>query len=629
MLGVCDLFMRGGACGPSVRGARSFLEFVSKCALQPWPRCSTGLQRLASVRPAKRRGPVSASAPRPESDISFLSVRAQAAQPKPNICGPACIPQRSAIACVRHLQHRSWRMAASQACCVVDTTAPGSTSLPGEVAAIVAQRLKAVGLPHVVELRPLPRGAESVLALDLPRLTKISCAPAWALPSTLVELVIERCPELRSVADVRWDGLPALRLLRIRDCGLEHPLHASILRCACLQSIDLAGNAMTNILDPAAALPDGPDAALPIRPPSTAAPRDALAALRPAPAEAAAARPGQCLPVRRRGLSVQASAAGQGGVTSASGEDQDANGQVNDGQVTPSAEGSTLLRLTSLSLARNHLRNLPIEMIETSSASLSSLDLADNLIATLDPSIGSATRLQSLDLSRNCLLTLPDAVGALALLETIRLRGNKELTSLPRCLAGCTSLRRIQAAGSGLDAVSPALADLPQLRELELTGCPLRTERLRSRAGDPSGVDARACVPQGEGGDGLGGGGPAAGGSGAAGGGADGGGSLWGGGGTGAIGSSSGFGGDGSKRGGGIAGSRTRQRWQEDRRGAAAGLWSVDTVRRYGTSDQPVPGGRRGIDSPLPAAAAGAEGKSAGDGAGPASGGWGWSAGGT
>lgn len=125
-------------------------------------------------------------------------------------------------------------------------------------------------------------------------------------------------------------------------------------------------------------------------------------------------------------------------------------------------------RLARLRLDANRLTTLP-PLPQT----LTSIDLAGNLLGAVPAPVASLPRLARLSLERCGLAALPASFDLPALQELI-VAGN-ELAELPASLGGCPSLARLDARANRLTSVHPALAALPALKCLLLDGNRLTT----------------------------------------------------------------------------------------------------------------------------------------------------------
>ncbi|GFR48186.1 hypothetical protein Agub_g10035, partial [Astrephomene gubernaculifera] len=164
-----------------------------------------------------------------------------------------------------------------------------------------------------------------------------------------------------------------------------------------------------------------------------------------------------------------------------------------------------LSSLTDLDLSRNRLRGQLLREVGLL-ARLRSLNLRDNKLAGLPPSIAGCTALVELYLGRNQLSCLPPELGLLEALRTLELRDNR-LTQLPAELCDLR-LGLLDLANNDLRSLPAELGSMTSLRSLPLDGNPLKRIRrelvagpisqllkyLASRQADP---DAAAGPPAG------------------------------------------------------------------------------------------------------------------------------------
>lgn len=160
---------------------------------------------------------------------------------------------------------------------------------------------------------------------------------------------------------------------------------------------------------------------------------------------------------------------------------------------------AALGKLERLSLAHNGLTALPAEVGKL--AALADLDVSDNKLTAVDPTVLAAPKLQRLDLARNPIRALPGIEASASLrevdvtdvpltaAEVVRLRAleasgssirfvglGAPMTSLEAALADPEAAFALDLSGSSLRSIPPAIAKLTHLRELVLDG--LRLSRL-------------------------------------------------------------------------------------------------------------------------------------------------------
>ena len=139
--------------------------------------------------------------------------------------------------------------------------------------------------------------------------------------------------------------------------------------------------------------------------------------------------------------------------------------------------------LNYLNLDRNKIETLP----ETLPASLRWLRLNANSLTALPDAVGSLTDLRRIYLKGNGLSALPDTMASLTRLEDINLAYNK-FTAFPEVLIKLPALRNLDLRGNtAISSLPVKEGDMPALRTLTLTGCPLsKEERARVSAALPN-----------------------------------------------------------------------------------------------------------------------------------------------
>lgn len=134
---------------------------------------------------------------------------------------------------------------------------------------------------------------------------------------------------------------------------------------------------------------------------------------------------------------------------------------------------SCLVQLTELELANNALTALPdLQPLSL----LSRLDLRHNKLATV-PQLTHMSGLRELYMGHNALKALGD-IGALcpAALTTLDVRDNR-IKQLPPSITQLLQLERLELANNDLTELPPQLGLLPKIKVLGLEGNPLRSLR--------------------------------------------------------------------------------------------------------------------------------------------------------
>ncbi|WKX92874.1 hypothetical protein Q1695_010701 [Nippostrongylus brasiliensis] len=125
------------------------------------------------------------------------------------------------------------------------------------------------------------------------------------------------------------------------------------------------------------------------------------------------------------------------------------------------AQKSRILQLKSCGL-----RSVPPSLHELRDV-IRNLELSQNQIKELPPTIGGFSLLKQLHLSENLLSELPDEIGALKNLEVLNLQRNM-LTSLPDAIAGCYSLRTLNVSSNKFSQFPMSVCYLASLETLLL-----------------------------------------------------------------------------------------------------------------------------------------------------------------
>ncbi|XP_065354047.1 leucine-rich repeat-containing protein 40-like [Cloeon dipterum] len=99
---------------------------------------------------------------------------------------------------------------------------------------------------------------------------------------------------------------------------------------------------------------------------------------------------------------------------------------------------------------------------------LTNLDISNNCITSISPSIKYAAALTTLMLQHNSLCTLPNEIGQLQRLKILNLSHNK-LTDLPEGVFGLKELRQLNLSFNHLEDLSESIGDLNMLEKLDLS----------------------------------------------------------------------------------------------------------------------------------------------------------------
>eukprot|EP01128_Nolandella_sp_AFSM9_P008799 TRINITY_DN5473_c0_g1_i1.p1 TRINITY_DN5473_c0_g1~~TRINITY_DN5473_c0_g1_i1.p1 ORF type:complete len:890 (+),score=90.35 TRINITY_DN5473_c0_g1_i1:31-2670(+) len=121
--------------------------------------------------------------------------------------------------------------------------------------------------------------------------------------------------------------------------------------------------------------------------------------------------------------------------------------------------------LTLLNLSNNKLTDVNPSI--STLASLSNLNLQFNAIKMLPTEIGGLTSLRSLDVSQNCLTALPDTIADLKSLLDLNADYNL-LTTLPPTISKLQNLHKIRVASNRLTSLPRELGQLPKLSILQV-----------------------------------------------------------------------------------------------------------------------------------------------------------------
>ncbi|GLC33883.1 hypothetical protein PLESTB_000814300 [Pleodorina starrii] len=139
-----------------------------------------------------------------------------------------------------------------------------------------------------------------------------------------------------------------------------------------------------------------------------------------------------------------------------------------------------LSSLTDLDLSRNLLRGELLRQVGLL-ARVRTLNLRDNKLTALPPTIAGCSAMVELYLGRNQLANVPPELGLVSALKTLELRDNK-ITCLPPEICELR-LGLLDLANNELRSLPPELGSMTSLRSLPLDGNPLKSIRREVVAG--------------------------------------------------------------------------------------------------------------------------------------------------
>ncbi|GIM15864.1 hypothetical protein Vretimale_18551, partial [Volvox reticuliferus] len=139
-----------------------------------------------------------------------------------------------------------------------------------------------------------------------------------------------------------------------------------------------------------------------------------------------------------------------------------------------------LRSLTDLDLSRNRLRGELLREVGLL-VRVRTLNLRDNKLVALPPTIAGCSSLVELYLGRNLLASVPPELGLISSLKTLELRDNK-ITSLPPEVCDLR-LGLLDLANNELRSLPPELGSMTSLRSLPLDGNPIKSIRREVVAG--------------------------------------------------------------------------------------------------------------------------------------------------
>ncbi|KAF6024893.1 LRRC57 [Bugula neritina] len=118
-------------------------------------------------------------------------------------------------------------------------------------------------------------------------------------------------------------------------------------------------------------------------------------------------------------------------------------------------------------LAKLNLNEFPAE-VEGLAGSLRMLDISENRIPTIPPSISQFTMIKSLQISSNRLSGLPSEIGVLKKLETLNVSDN-QLSSLPSTITNLKSLKTLVLSQNQFSIFPTAVYALRALDSIDLS----------------------------------------------------------------------------------------------------------------------------------------------------------------
>lgn len=118
-------------------------------------------------------------------------------------------------------------------------------------------------------------------------------------------------------------------------------------------------------------------------------------------------------------------------------------------------------------IEKQDLSELP-EGLLALNKNLRTLNLSENKLSSLPPSIGTFTQLKILNISKNRIGSIPAEVGQLIKLETLLANDNR-LTALPATVSNLRSLRDVSLASNQLKSFPTQFSALKHLNSLDLS----------------------------------------------------------------------------------------------------------------------------------------------------------------
>ncbi|GBM45560.1 Leucine-rich repeat-containing protein 57 [Araneus ventricosus] len=120
-----------------------------------------------------------------------------------------------------------------------------------------------------------------------------------------------------------------------------------------------------------------------------------------------------------------------------------------------------------LQIANTGLHEFPREMFQLVSV-LRTLDISNNKIGNLPPTIGNFTNLKNLTACQIRIASLPEEIGTLKKLESINF-SNNELTSLPASFVQLVNLRTINLSHNKIANLQPVFTNMKKLELLDMS----------------------------------------------------------------------------------------------------------------------------------------------------------------
>lgn len=141
-------------------------------------------------------------------------------------------------------------------------------------------------------------------------------------------------------------------------------------------------------------------------------------------------------------------------------------------------------QLRQLALHYNRIASIPAAVASLQSLRL--LNVAANRLTELPADLFFIPGLAFVQASGNRIRSLPDSISSCASLCKLAVADNPELRHLPSAIGECRLLQELNCAGTAVAELPLSLADLPELRSLNLTA-PTIVSR-EAQAGGPSGI---------------------------------------------------------------------------------------------------------------------------------------------
>lgn len=120
------------------------------------------------------------------------------------------------------------------------------------------------------------------------------------------------------------------------------------------------------------------------------------------------------------------------------------------------------------------IRDIPVAVdLLGDMVQLEVLDLHNNSLKNIPPSLIKLTNLKTLNVNENHIQTLPDDIGDLTSLSTLELSRN-ELQLVPVSLLQCTLLTTLCLHSNALEVLPDSIGTLPLLTKLDISGNRIR-----------------------------------------------------------------------------------------------------------------------------------------------------------